>query len=44
MRQDFRELAHHVFEDVGRGIMQKRFKSWEVDTASEDVLKGLLGL
>ena len=44
MRQDFGELAHHVLEDVGRGIMKQRLQRWEVDAASEDVLEGLFGL
>jgi len=44
VRQNLGELAHHVLENVGRGIMEKRLQGRKVDTACQDVLEGFLGL
>ena len=42
--QHLAELAHHVLEDVGRGIVEERLQGRQVDALLEDVLEGTLGL
>ena len=40
--QNFAELGDDVFQDVWRGVMQQRLKSWKVDALLEQVLESFL--
>ena len=44
MGEDLGELAHHVFQDGRRGIVEEGLQSWEVDTATQDAFQSFLGL
>lgn len=38
------ELSSHILQDIGRRIIEKRLKSWEVGAFLDDILYGLFTL
>ena len=44
MGQHLAKLTHHMLENVGWSIMEKRLKGRQVDALLEDVLQSLFGL